>query len=590
MNIRAANSPSFSHDGKYVVFLMNITGIPQVWRVSVKSGWPEQLTYYDERVTAAFCSPTEETLAFATDTGGNERDKIYLLTPRQGLITPLAVEQDVIHGLGPWSYDGKRLSFRSNSRHRAFFDVYVADLSSGKPQRVLEHDGTNSPEAWSHDGGRLVVRRQNTNLDSDIYLIDLKTGEVRCLTPHSGEASYVDPVFAPDDRSILCLTNRDREFGALVSIDAKTNKEELIAEEPWDLGNLALSPDGSRVAYAVNEEGYSKLRIMDLATRKVREVKGLPLGVVGQTTWSPDGKLLAFTFNGSRLTSDIWLYNIEEGKVLQLTKSDTGGIPQEAFVEPELVHFKTFDGLDIPSFLYMPKSWKGEKPPVVMNVHGGPEGQSRPSFNAVTQYLVNHGFAVLLPNVRGSTGYGKTYVHLDDVRKRMDSVHDLKYAHKWLAESGRVDPKRIAIYGGSYGGFMVLAALTTYPDLWAAGIDLYGIANFLTFLRNTGPWRRGLRASEYGDPVKDEEFLREVSPVHKADRITAPLMVVQGVNDPRVPKSETDQIVEALKRRGISVRYVLFDDEGHGIVKLKNRLTAYGAIVEFLEKHLAPKN
>jgi len=225
-----------------------------------------------------------------------------------------------------------------------------------------------------------------------------------------------------------------------------------------------------------------------------------------------------------------------------------------------------------------------------MNVHGGPEGQSRPNFSAVTQYLVNHGYAVLLPNVRGSTGYGKPYVHLDDVRKRMDSVHDLKYAHKWLVESGRVDPRRIAIYGGSYGGFMVLAALTTYPDLWAAGIDLYGIANFLTFLKNTGPWRCSLRAAEYGDPVKDEAFLREVSPVHKADRIVAPLMVVQGVNDPRVPKSETDQIVEALKRRDISVKYVLFDDEGHGIVKLKNRLTAYGTIVEFLGEHLAAKN
>jgi len=529
-------------------------------------------------------------IAFATDTGGNERDQIYLLSPSEGLANPFAVENDVIHGLGPWSYDGKKLSFRSNSRHRAFFDVYVADISSGKTRRIMEHDGTNSPEAWSHDGSRLVVRRQNTNLDSDLYLVDLKTGEAQCLTTHSREATYADAVFTPDDRAILCLTNRDREFSALVSIDVETSEEKPMVGEKWDLESLALSPDGKKAAYAVNEEGYSKLKIMNLNDRRTQEVKGLPLGVVGQTTWSPDGKLLAFAFNGSRFTSDIWLCDSEKKGVLQLTKSDRGGIPQEAFVEPELVHFKTFDGLVIPAFLYMPKSWAGEKPPVVMNVHGGPEGQSRPNFSAVTQYLVNHGYAVLLPNVRGSTGYGKNYVHLDDVRKRMDSVHDLKYAHKWLVESDRIDPKRIAIYGGSYGGFMVLAALTTYPDLWAAGIDLYGIANFPTFLKNTGPWRRSLRAAEYGDPVKDAEFLREVSPVHKADRIVAPLMVVQGVNDPRVPKSETDQIVEALKKRGISVRYLLFDDEGHGIVKLKNRLTAYGTIVEFLGEHLAAKN
>ena len=589
MNIRTATSPSFSHDRRYIAFLTNITGTPQVWRISVKGGWPEQLTYYDERVRGALCSPTEDRIAFATDLGGNERDQIYLLSPRTGLVTPLAVEPGIIHGLEPWSYDGKRLSYRSNARNRTFFDVYVADVSSGESQRVLEHDGTNAAAAWSHDGRLLLVRRSNTNLDSDLYLINLGSGGVRCLTPHKGEASYSNPVFTPDDRSILCLTNRDREFRALVSIDVESNEEKLILEEKWDLGDLALSRDGSKVAYTVNEEGYSKLKIMDLNEGEIEEVKGIPKGIVSRATWSPDGRMLAFNFSGSRFNSDIWLFNRESGEVLQLTRSDRGGIPEEAFVEPELVRFKTFDGLDIPAFLYMPKTWEGEKPPVVLQVHGGPESQSRPRFNSIIQYLVNHGFAVLSPNVRGSSGYGKTYIHLDDVRKRMDSVHDLKYAHRWLVESSRVDPQRIAIYGGSYGGFMVLAAVTTYPDLWAAGVDLYGIANFVTFLENTGPWRRHLRASEYGDPVKDREFLGEISPVHKADRITAPLLVVHGVNDPRVPKFETDQIVGALNRRGVAVRYVLFDDEGHGIVKLKNRLIAYGAIIEFLEEHLAAK-
>ena len=590
MNIRTATSPSFSHDGMYIVFLTNITGTPQVWRVSVKGGWPEQLTYYDERVRRALCSPTEDRIALATDYGGDERDQVYLLSPRTGLVKPLVVEPGIIHGLGPWSYDGKKLSYRSNARLRAFFDVYVADVSSGESLRVLEHDGTNGPEAWSHDGRLLVVRRQNTNLDSDLYLLDLKSGEVRCLTPHSGEASYSSPVFTSDDRSILCLTNRDREFVALVSVDVETNEEEEIVSENWDLDSFALSPDGSRVAYTLNLEGYSKLKTMGLIDGKIETVKGLPTGVVRVPTWSPDGELLAFTLSGSRFNTDIWLYDTEHMRVLQLTRSDRGGIPQEAFIEPELVRFKTFDGLSIPAFLYMPRTWEGKKPPVVLQVHGGPESQSRPRFNPIIQYLVNHGFAVLSPNVRGSRGYGKTYIHLDDVSKRMDSVHDLKYAHKWLVESERVDPKRIAVFGGSYGGFMVLAALTSYPDLWAAGVDLYGIANFLTFLKNTGPWRRHLRASEYGDPVKDREFLKEISPVHRANRIKAPLLVVHGVNDPRVPKSETDQIVEALKRQGVAVKYILFDDEGHGIVKLKNRLTAYGVIIEFLDDHLAVKN
>ncbi|MCD6263138.1 S9 family peptidase [Candidatus Bathyarchaeota archaeon] len=586
LNIRSATSPSFSHDGNYVVFLTNITGTPQVWRVPVGGGWPEQLTYYDERVRRALCSPTEDRIAFATDLGGNERDQIYLLSPGEGVTAPLVVEPGIIHGLGPWSPDGKRLSYRSNGRNRAFFDIYVVDISSGESRRVLEQDGWNVPEAWSHDGRCLLVRTLNTNLDSDLYLIDLKNGEVRCLTAHSGEATYSTPVFTPDDRSILCLTNRDREFMALVSLDVETSEEEKIVEEHWDLDCLALNPDGDKIAYTVNEEGYSRLRILNLHDGSTKEIEGLPPGVVSETTWSPDGELLAFTFSGSRFNPDIWLYDTKQEEVLRLTRSDRGGIPQEVFVEPELIRFKTFDGRGIPAFLFMPKTWEGEKPPAVVQVHGGPESQSRPRFNPIIQYLVNHGFAVLSPNVRGSRGYGKTYIHLDDVRKRMDSVHDLKYAHKWLVESGRVDPRRIAIYGGSYGGFMVLAALTTYPDLWAAGVDLYGIANFVTFLENTGPWRRSMRAAEYGDPVRDREFLTEISPVHKADKIMAPLLVVHGVNDPRVPKSETDQIVEALKRRGVAVKYILFDDEGHGIVKLKNRLVAYGAILEFLEEHL----
>lgn len=590
MNIRAATSPSFSHDGKYILFLTNITGTPQVWKVSLKGGWPEQYTYYDEQIKRVYCSPVEELVTFELDPGGSERDQLYLLSPKTGVINPLATENDVIHNLGPWSHDGRKVAYSSNSRNRTFFDIYIWDVNTEKSVKVLKHNGANYAECWSHDGRLLLIKRQNTNLDTDFHIFDLKTKEIRCLTAHSGEASYAAGVFTPDDKSILCITNRNLEFSAIVSIDVKTNKEKVIAKERWDIDGLALNPDGNQAAYTVNEDGYSKLSIKDFVSEKVEEIGGLPLGVASEVTWSPDGKLIAFAFSGSRFNSDIWVYDTKGKEALQLTKSDRGGIPQEAFVEPELIHFKTFDGLSIPAYIYTSKNWKGKKPPVILNVHGGPENQSRPSFNAVNQYLVNNGFTVLFPNVRGSTGYGKTYVHLDDVRKRMDSVQDLTYAHKWLVDSGRIDPKRIVIYGGSYGGFMVLSALTTYPELWAAGIDFYGIANFLSFLENTGPWRRKQRAAEYGDPVRDAAFLKEISPIHKADKIKAPLLVVHGVNDPRVPKSETDQMVEALKKRGIAVEYVLFNDEGHGIVKLKNRLTAYNAIIKFLQKHLDAKS
>lgn len=588
MNIRSASSPSFSSDGGKVLFLTNITGTPQIWRVPVEGGWPEQMTYYDDRVTGIRCSPRDGRIAFSKDQGGNERDQIYMLYPDEGLVTELAVEEDVIHGLGPWSPDGRFISFRSNSRHRAFFDIYILDTYSGEVRLVLEHNGMNTPEAWSNNGKWLLVKRQNTNLDSDLYLIDVEKGESRCITTHSGEASYADPAFTPDDRSIICLSNRDREFTVMVSINLEDDHEEKILEEKWDLECLSLTKDGKKVAYAVNEEGYSKLKIMRLPDGKIEDVEGLPPGVVSEAKWSPDGVMLAFTFSGSKFNSDIWIYQYRDGSVYRLTKSDRGGIPQSIFVEPELIYFQTFDGLSIPAFLYLPITWTGEKPPVVMYIHGGPESQFRPSFNEVIQYLVNQGYAVFSPNVRGSTGYGKTYVHLDDTYRRMDSVKDLRYAHKWLSSCGRLDPNRVALLGGSYGGFMVLSALTEYPELWAAGVDLYGIANFLTFLRNTGPWRRRLRACEYGDPERDAQFLSAISPIHKADRIKAPLMVIHGENDPRVPRSETDQIIEAMKRRGIPFKYIIFDDEGHGIVKLKNRIKAFEAIVEFFNEHLAP--
>jgi dipeptidyl aminopeptidase/acylaminoacyl peptidase len=588
INIRSAISPSFSSDGSKVLFLTNITGTPQVWRVQVEGGWPEQLTYYDDRVTGIRCSPSDGRIAFSKDRGGDERDQIYMLNPDEGLITELAVEKDVIHGLGPWSPDGKFLSFRSNSRDRAFFDIYVTDTRSGEVRMIMEQDGMNNPEAWSNNGRFLLVKRQNTNLDSDLYLVDIESGDARCITVHSGEASYGDPAFAPDDRSIICLSNRDREFMAIVSINLESLDEEPISEGRWDLESLALTRDGDVAAYGVNEEGYSKLKILRLSDGRVEDVKGLPPGVVSEAKWSPDGELLAFTLSGSKFNSDIWVYRYRDGSLYRLTRSDRGGIPQNAFVEPELIHFETFDGLSIPAFLYLPESWRGEKPPVVMYIHGGPESQFRPSFNEVIQYFVNHGFAVFSPNVRGSTGYGKMYVHLDDGYRRMDAVEDLRYAHRWLSGCGRVDPKRIALLGGSYGGFMVLAALAEYPELWAAGVDLYGIANFQTFLMNTGPWRRRLRACEYGDPERDAQFLREISPIHKADRINAPLMVVHGENDPRVPRSEADQIVEVMRGKGIPFRYIIFDDEGHGITKLKNRITAFEAITEFLEEHLAP--
>ncbi len=565
--------------------------MPQAWRVALDGGWPEQLTFYSEEVSFCRYAPVGDRLILGMDQGGNERTQFYLVQDGGEHIEQLTDKPRVIHAFGDWASDGRWITFSSNERHEAFFDAYVMDVESKESRRILQHDGTNYASCFTPDKRRVLVRRANSNLDRDLYLVGLEGGVVSHLTPHQGEAEYSSEHFSPDGRRLYLVSNENREFATLVSMDPATREMIVLAEEKWDIGPSALSGDGKRIAFAINIDGYSKLRILDLAEGESRRVQGIPPGIVEEPTWSHDGRFLAFTFSAATYNPDVWLCSIDEDRVRQLTFSGRSGIPRSSFVEPSLSHYKTFDGREIPSFLYLPQDVPPDsKVPVVVHVHGGPESQVRASFNQVIQYLLNSGYAVFAPNIRGSSGYGKTYVHLDDVRKRLESVQDLKYAVQWLAQSGLVDEKRIAIMGGSYGGFMVLSAVTQYPELWAAGIDLYGIANFHTFLRNTGPWRRKLRAAEYGDPEKDADFLREISPIHYVDRIVAPLMFVQGRNDPRVPQSETDQMVEALRARGIPVTYVLFDDEGHGIVKLKNRIVAYEAMVKFLDKHVGASN
>jgi dipeptidyl aminopeptidase/acylaminoacyl peptidase len=308
--------------------------------------------------------------------------------------------------------------------------------------------------------------------------------------------------------------------------------------------------------------------------------------VIAEAVWSQDGERLAITFMSATDTADIFVWDVREERLWPATHSAMGGIPRSAFVEPSLVRYPTFDGRDIPAFLYLPQDRPGQDLPVVIMVHGGPESQARPLFDPITQYLVARGYGVMWPNVRGSTGYGYEYQSLDDVRLRMNSVADLQHAALWLQNSGIADPARIAVMGGSYGGFMVLSAITTYPRLWAAAVDIVGIANFVTFLENTGPWRRKLRESEYGSLENDREFLQSISPINHVDSIVTPLFVIHGANDPRVPVGEAEQIVVALRERNIPVEYMRFEDEGHGLVKRANRLVAYPAVARFLDTYM----
>ncbi len=594
LNIRSAYAPSFDPSGKRIAFLMDVTGVPQVWLIDAKGGWPRQLTYFGERVSLVSWCPTGNRLLFAMDEGGSERHQLYLIDlDAGGEARSLTDSPRVMHIFGGWSPDGSSIAFASNERHPAHFDVYVMEVPDGAARMVYQNDGSNSVAAWTPDGSGLVVSRDLTSRYNDLTLVDIATGEARPLSPDGELASYGSLSWDSKGKGLYLTTNRDREFSALAWMDAASGEIATLAEPPWDVEAASLSPDGGSIAYVADEAGYSRLFVRDLESQSETSVDGLPTGTLqnprgpAAVEWSPDGSTLALTANGVASNANVWLYDVEAGAARQLTFADTGGIDGGSFVEPQLVQFPTFDGREVPAFLYTPDGAIADgSNAVIMSVHGGPEGQERPAFNAQYQYFVSRGYCVLAPNVRGSSGYGREYIHLDDVRKRMDSVRDLESAWNWLRDSGWADPNRVAVMGGSYGGFMVLAAITSYPDLWAAAVELYGIANFETFLENTSSYRRKLRESEYGNLEDDGDFLREISPIHYVDRITAPLLVLHGATDPRVPISETEQIVEALREQGKVVEYVRFEDEGHGFVKRGNRLTTVSAVSDFFDRYL----
>lgn len=631
LNVRAASGASFSPDGHRLTFLTDITGVAEVWSIAVAPAasrdsdesqrslsWPEQLTFGGERIAGASYSPVDDQLIISGDIGGNERTQLFLMRLRgiedgdgdgttDTTLIPLTNQPEVIHVFGGgqedgsasngWSPDGKRIVYATNARDTRFFDIYeraVDDLDAA-PRLLLQHDGTNYPASYAPDGRSVLVERFDSNVRNALLLVNTTTDEVRQLTPEdgsdtSGPARHVSPQWSADGRGLYLLSDRGRQFLSLAWLDLATAEMTYLREDQWDAEGLALSRDGQRLALVTNVDGASRIELFDISSgwegRTSLPSPDLPLGVVAGAQWSPDGARLAFTFAPPNDAVNIWLWDIASQTLTPATRSARGGLPAETFVSPQLVRYPTFDDRQIPAYLFLPRGIEPRNLPVVVYVHGGPESQTRPAFNPVIQYLVAHGYGVLAPNVRGSSGYGYLYQSLDDVRLRMDSVADLAATVNWLGEQGIADARRIAVMGGSYGGFMVLSAVTTYPDLWAAGVDIVGIANFVTFLEQTGPWRRKLREPEYGSLENDRDFLEAISPIHHSDAITAALFVVHGANDPRVPVGEAEQIVAALRARNVPVEYLRFEDEGHGLIKRANRVKAYPEIARFLDTYV----
>lgn len=584
LSIPTATSPVWRGNSE-IVYLSDISGVPQLRQVDLEGETePRALTDFPNRI-GALLAGKDGRLVFGMDSGGNERQQIWTVDA-SGAVEAITEDPATMHPLGAVSPDGSKLAFASNARARHAFDVWTFDLATpdSAPQLLQATDELLTPLAWTTDNRSVIVQRANSNLDHDLILAPVAGGAPVLLTPHTGEASIPQVAVAPDGDALYILSNQDREFVALVRLDLASLEQTVIAAPEWDIEGLALAPDGVTIAYSINEDGYSRIVIKELKSGEEWFVTGFPPGVASGLRWSPDGDRLAFALTGPTSPPAIWVAD-RAGAATQVTKPHVVAETLPAFVAPKTIRYTTFDGREIPAYWFVPEHGPGPWP-VVVDVHGGPESQRRPEFAAVNQALVAGGFAVLATNVRGSTGYGKTYCHLDDIDKRMDSVADLAAANAWLREQPNVLANRIAVMGQSYGGFMVLSSLTTYPELWAAGVDVVGIANFVTFLEQTGPWRRKTRADEYGDLVRDAELLVEISPIHRVERIAAPLFVIHGRNDPRVPLGESKQIVSKLRELGREASLLVFDDEGHGMVKRVNRVRGYGEAAAFLARIL----
>jgi dipeptidyl aminopeptidase/acylaminoacyl peptidase len=581
--VRTAKNPVYAPEGNKLRFIADYSGVPQVWELDRGEGWPAQVSFTQDRITLIKYVYGTSNVIIGMDMKGNEQQQLYLLKKDSKLID-LTNSPEHIHRYGGSSPDGKWIAWSSNRRHPAYFDLYIQNLETTKVRQVYSDNGLFTSLKWAPDGKSLLIEKTNTPLDNDLGILDLSTGRVNWITIHSGEASFKHVHFNKDGTQLYFLTNKEGEFFGLALFNLRTKHFDWMERGEWDFENLEMNNDKDKLAFTINEGGISKGIILDLNTSYLYTWK-TPLGVISKLKFSPDNQKLAYEFNGPAYPPDIWELDLKTVQAERLTYVSRSPVLKDKLIEPEIITYRSFDNLQIPAFYYEPKD-TNKKLPVVLYIHGGPESQSRAVYNTIQQYLLNDGYAVCVPNIRGSTGYGKAYTHLDDVQKRMDAVKDLVYLVEWLKINRNIDFEKIAIMGGSYGGFMVLAAISHYPKLWSAAIDIVGMSSIRNFIQTTSPWRKRQREAEYGTIEEDGEFFDRIDPLNHSNRITSPLMVLHGENDPRVPIIESEQMVNKLKDRNHPVEFIRFEDEGHNFQKLKNKSTAYKGMVQFLNRYM----
>ncbi|MDX1554407.1 MAG: S9 family peptidase [Xanthomonadales bacterium] len=578
---------TWAPNGGRIAFVSSASGIPQVWVAGPDGSSLEQVTEFEDQVGGVEWSPAGDVFAVSVAPGGGLNTQLYLVPAEGGQAQMITAGGDVNNWLGEWSDDGRYLTYSSNVAGSGGMDCWLYDSESGESRQIATNPGIGVCQL-SPDGARAVAWRMQSRGNSNMFLVDLDSGDEQILTPHAGIAVAHQAEFVDDD-TLLISTNIDREMIALARVDVAADGTpgpvNYIAGRPdAELAGFERLAEG-RVALLWNAAGKSELQYLDLESGMVTAAPALPAEIAGGMEASPDGRALALTVSGAASPTNVWVLEVEYGTFMQVSNSPHDGVSLESLVRPELRTYTAHDGLELSGWLYRPAGVSGPGP-MVLDFHGGPEGQERPSFNATIQALVLSGISVFAPNVRGSSGFGKTFVNLDNGALRFDGIRDIESTVKYVVESGLAEKGRIGIMGGSYGGYMVMAGLTEYPDLFAAGANLFGVVNFETFFANTEPWMAAISTVEYGDPVTEKELLQQLSPIHKVDRVVAPTIVLHGANDTNVPVVEAEQVVASLEERGVPVEYVLFPDEGHGWRKTENRVTSDVKIVKWFRAHL----
>lgn len=584
MQIGYVANADISQDGRRIFFSPSYTNAMQLFRIT-DNQQPYQLTSFEDGISWYVLSHDAYYAIVGAANGGDENAQLYLLDTESGRIRKLTDNPETRFGEPIWSIDDKTIYFYSNLENGKDFMIYKMDLPDGKVELVYAKPGYNGTVEISDDGKYLLIYSYYSSRNNDFFIYNLETGEEECLTPHEGDFLYLTVNLNEDYTKAYITTNNTPDgITRLGVLDVAT--KEIIFLDPdqkWECEGASLSENGKYLAWLLNMDGYSQPFLKDLEKDMMLPVPDLK-GMFTLGGITADGNFL-FSFNNANNAPNLWLWSPAKNELRKITDVSTLGIDVTKFVEPELIHYKSFDRLEIPAFLYLPPDYKGGPIPFIIDIHGGPEGQYRPYFSRHFNFLLSHGFGLMAPNVRGSEGYGKDYLDMDNYKNRMNSVKDAAEAANWLIDKGYTSAEMLGVKGTSYGGYMVMALVTEYPDLFAAGWDQVGIVNFETYLENTADYRRALRESEYG-PLSDREFLRSISPIHKVDRIKCPLMIVHGENDPRVPIGEARQIIRQLKDLGGIVDSLIFPDEGHGIAKLENRLTSYRKMADFFRKHL----